>query len=167
MKLSFLIAAAALCTGTAFAQPTVVGNEPAGKPDATAMAKAEVTSAEALDIAPAVDAPAAPENSMLLQQEKPRKADKKKGKDQPQEEQQVKEVATAKRQGKPEKVSGDVDELVSRGSAARPQSAARPGRGVNAGNTVKAVGNAAKAAKSAKPVKVGGLGVGRIKVGKN
>ncbi len=167
MKLSFLIAAAALCTGTAFAQPTVAGNEPAGKPVATAIAKSEGTTVETLDMAPVVEASAALESSTLLQQEKPRKADKQKAKDQPKEEQKVKEVATAKRQGKPEKVSGDTDELVSRGSAARPQSAARPGRGVNAGNTVKAVGNAAKAAKSAKPVKVGGLGVGRIKVGKN
>jgi hypothetical protein len=74
--------------------------------------------------------------------------------------QTIKEVATAKRQSKPEKV-----DLPGKGSAARPQSAARPVRGAAIG-AVKAANGAAKAVR---PVKVGGaVGVGKIiKVGKN
>ncbi|GGK67206.1 hypothetical protein ACD591_03080 [Rufibacter glacialis] len=99
-------------------------------------------------------------------QEKPRKTGKTKERD-TQKNQEVKEVATARRQGKPEKVASEgAKELGSRGSAGRPQSAARPGRGAAAG-AIKAAGNATKAVKAGKPVKVGGVGVGRIKVGKN
>ncbi|MGV3539983.1 MAG: hypothetical protein ACO1OQ_09240 [Rufibacter sp.] len=86
--------------------------------------------------------------------------------------QEVKEVASAKRQSKPEKVdaSTDVDGST---TVKAPKSAARPGRGAARGavqgttNTVtKTVGNATKAVK---PVKVGGgVGVGaKIKVGGN
>ncbi|QHL87118.1 hypothetical protein GU926_06615 [Nibribacter ruber] len=83
--------------------------------------------------------------------------------------QDVKEVASAKRQEKPEKVEAGAKAEV---EVKAPRSAARPGRGAaravqgSAAGATKAVGNAAKAAK---PVKVGGkVGVGSvIKVGKN
>ncbi|WP_207435851.1 hypothetical protein [Sabulibacter ruber] len=112
--------------------------------------------------------PAEVVSSEALGQEKPKKAQKQKGKPDQQEttSQKVKEVATAKRQEKPEKVSGNAEVNAvetARSSAGRPRSAARPGRGA-VGNAVKSAGNVTKAAKAVKPVKVG---VGRLKVGKN
>ncbi|WP_192821500.1 hypothetical protein [Rufibacter sp. LB8] len=82
--------------------------------------------------------------------------------------QDVKEVATAKRQTKPEKVDATAD-----GAAKAPKSAARPGRGAARG-VVKGAANTVtkttgKPAKAVKPVKVGGgVGAGaKVKVGKN
>ncbi|GAA4315975.1 hypothetical protein [Nibribacter koreensis] len=83
--------------------------------------------------------------------------------------QEVKEVASAKRQQKPEKVEAGTEVDV---EVKAPKSAARPGRGAaravqgSTNAATKAVGNAAKAVK---PVKVGGkVGAGAvIKVGKN
>lgn len=86
--------------------------------------------------------------------------------------QAIKEVATAKRQNKPEKVDA-ASEVRADATVRSPKSAARPGRGAARGvvqGTTKATGNAkGNVVKTAKPVKVGvGAGAGaRIKVGKN
>ena len=83
--------------------------------------------------------------------------------------QEVKEVASAKRQAKPEKVEAGVDMDV---EVKASKSAARPGRGAARavqGTTTAATKTVGNAAKAVKPVKVGGkVGVGSvIKVGKN
>ncbi|RNI29413.1 hypothetical protein EFA69_07575 [Rufibacter immobilis] len=69
--------------------------------------------------------------------------------------QEVKKVAPAKRQVKPQKIFG----------AGRPQSAARPGRGAGR-SSIKLPANAGKGNKAARPVKVGG-GLRPFKVGKH
>ncbi|WP_066834518.1 hypothetical protein [Rufibacter ruber] len=83
--------------------------------------------------------------------------------------QEVKEVASARRQRKPEKVDAS-GEVPVEAAAKVPRSAARPGRGaargaVQGANTTvtKTTGGAVKAVKAAKPLKVG---VG-VKAGKN
>ncbi|AMM50089.1 hypothetical protein TH61_01340 [Rufibacter sp. DG15C] len=83
--------------------------------------------------------------------------------------QEVKEVASAKRQQKPEKVEAGAEVDV---EVKAPKSAARPGRGAAKavqGTTTAATKTVGNAAKAVKPVKVGGkVGVGSIiKVGKN
>ncbi|ALI97966.1 hypothetical protein DC20_01985 [Rufibacter tibetensis] len=152
-KSLLLVAAVVLSGASALAQP-VFTSEPAltgSTPLLTSSEGAQTSSEDALATLPS------PEIEDGSKQDKPRKAKDKKGSDQSDKEKnEIKEVATAKRQDKPEKVS----------SAGRPQSAARPGRGA-ASSAVKAAGNVTKAVKATKPIKVGGVGVGRIKVGKN
>ncbi|AKQ46109.1 hypothetical protein TH63_11475 [Rufibacter radiotolerans] len=177
MKTFYILAAAVLTASTSFAQSTetllLVKLE---KASSVSVAPSALPAEEFSKEQPGVnsDQPVSPE-PFGQERSKGQKEKDKQGKKvsntarETQEEgqekgQTIKEVATAKRQSKPEKVSGDVD-LSLKGSAARPQRAARPVKG-GATGAVKAAGNAAKAVR---PVKVGGaVGVGKIiKVGKN
>jgi hypothetical protein len=173
MKINFLLAATFIFLIT-IAQPVAARNEPvrtatsAGSAPVVEISGKIEVSAAASSSGTKFSEPVSSGDSDLPGQERPRKAKAQESGNEPKNEKQgVKEVATAKRQEKPEKVSEEKENGVSaaRNSAARPQSAARPGRGA-ASSVVKAAGNATKGVKVVKPVKVG-VGLGPIKVGKN
>ncbi|WP_125077610.1 hypothetical protein [Rufibacter latericius] len=166
MKINFLLALATLCTASIFALPVVaqdlntgVTSEFIQKEAPVAAATVKTDLAANLVSEEALSQPMPSETGDFQGQDKPRQT--RKG-----DKQEVKEVATAKRQQKPRKVSEDAGQVTRGGFAGRPQSAARPGRGA-AGSAAKVTGKVTKTVKAAKPVKVGGVGVGRIKVGKN
>ncbi|WP_205503010.1 hypothetical protein [Rufibacter psychrotolerans] len=173
MKELSVLAVLVLTAFSSFARPTAADQPltPKATPDAALRVSLEEPG-QAAGVETGLEVPqATPDALASPDQEKPKKArgKQKTGGAEQENDGDVKKVATARRQGKPEKVEAGA-EVNARAKA--PRSAARPGRGAaravrsGASSATKSVGNAVKATK---PVKVGGkVGVGPvIKPGKN